>query len=121
MSPTAGALEEIKAECENLKHLKNILETKLEKAEKEAFDFMKKAKQDLDAKVGELKLLNDVIKKKNIEIGNQSNDINQARKLVKSKEKEIYSLERKVENLSDSLKNVKENNPSWKKENWTNL
>ena len=70
-----------------------ILEDKLEKSEKEAFDILKKNKTFIDQKNDEAKTLKSVITNGNIEMNKIKTEVNLADKSLKMKDKEVYNLE----------------------------
>lgn len=111
--------EEFEKICdENAKNneIIEILEQKLENAEKDLFNIAHKNKADMEAKLDEIKVLKSTITKTNVIFSNKTKELAEANKTIKLNEKSIYNLEQKNLNQKDTISRLKENLNDTKKE-----
>ena len=104
-------LNEMKSDKENMLEVIKVLESKVDKAEKDAFKDMKEAqvaKDDRKKVLGDLDVLKDVINNHNKDICKNKNDLSQGYKTIKTRDKEIHNLTNKCLNQQNSIKNLKD-------------
>ena len=93
------------------------LESKVESAEYELFEYINKHRNSVQDKVEEIKVIKRVLKNKDDEIARNKMEMNKIAKQAKANEKVIYNLENKVDNLVEANKKSKEANNTLKSEN----
>lgn len=116
---TKALFDKNETELSNSLDIIKQLEDKLERCEADLIQESNKFKISKEQLMDENKLLKDSIKKNKVEEEGLKKNLSEAKKVVKSTEKENYNLQKRVDNFLETTKNFKENIKELKKEKTT--
>ena len=105
------SVEKLESENVTNKEIINVLESKVEKAESEAYLTLKEirvAREYRGKVVQDNTVLKDVISNFQKEIHKNKNDLAHASKIIKNKDKEVHNPNTKIINQQDTIKNLKD-------------